>query len=821
MASTSGPPKATRMPKMHPQDEGQDIRHLSYNRDLKHASSRHIQSESDEVPNYAINLRVSADDVDVPSTKKPKLGHVKVESSVASSSHVDRILAQISPQAYPPTHLESDLNVQSSRPAQSSEAVSDPRLTKTVNYRSQESSASEVLRLKQELMAAKSKIAMQEQELAQSRIMRHTLDQALGPASEADLGRQDVNEPTLTTRQRAAFVAFRQDRSGWMSPDDAGSETSDTMPTAVYSRLRGRLMQQAFGTSGSSHPIDGMFASSNSAFQAPANQDLSRVWAAAPIYPAGAIVQPNSAVPRMIPTPTNSGFGFHSRQVPEQPQALSGSNNTPSRGLTRGPPAFSPTNANWGNESSGAHGGDDDSKTTALAAPTSSMTYPQYGGYPVGSYQTTSGLMALCPTASEFTTAAPNGPFWTSPPNTSVPLASTYVPSSEPLNFRRLLDKNIACDWKYIVEKIICDNDQQSSVFLQHKLKGGPAEHKFDIIDAIISQAYPLMVNRFGNFLIQRCFEHGTQEHAIAIANAIRGNTVPLSMDQFGCHVIQKALDCVSENYKIVMVNELLRNVPETVVHRYACHVWQKLFELRWTGKPPPIMTKVNEALKGMWHKVALGETGSLVVQNIFENCLEDEKRQAIEEVLKKIDDVAHGQFGNWCIQHICEHGAPHDKNRAVEHILKHAVDYSMDQFASKIVEKCLKIGGAEFLDRYLNRVCTGRADRPRMPLIDIAGDQYGNYLIQWILSHAAPQQYEVVASHIRKHMVSLRGSKFGSRVAMLCCNPSHATRPGPGTGVQGGRFGHFNEERYGSGHSSGGRYSRGNQWNSTHPSYR
>lgn len=86
---------------------------------------------------------------------------------------------------------------------------------------------------------------------------------------------------------------------------------------------------------------------------------------------------------------------------------------------------------------------------------------------------------------------------------------------------------------------------------------------------------------------------------------------------------------------------------------------------------------------------------------------------------MAKIDVLAHGQFGNWCIQHICEHGAPHDKNRAVEHIVLWAVDYSMDQFASKIVEKCLKIGGSEFLDRYLARVCTGRTDRPRMPLID------------------------------------------------------------------------------------------------------
>lgn len=141
-----------------------------------------------------------------------------------------------------------------------------------------------------------------------------------------------------------------------------------------------------------------------------------------------------------------------------------------------------------------------------------------------------------------------------------------------------------------------------------------------------MAQAYPLMVNRFGNFLVQRCFEHGTPEQVIKIAGTIRGNTRNLSMDPFGCHVVQKAFDSVPEDYKCIMVRELLRRIPETVIHRYACHVWQKLFELRWTESPPQILKYVNEALRGMWHEVALGETGSLVVQNIFENCLEEDK---------------------------------------------------------------------------------------------------------------------------------------------------------------------------------------------------
>lgn len=62
--------------------------------------------------------------------------------------------------------------------------------------------------------------------------------------------------------------------------------------------------------------------------------------------------------------------------------------------------------------------------------------------------------------------------------------------------------------------------------------------------------------------------------------------------------------------------------------------------------------------------------------------------------------------------------------------------------------------------------------------------------------------------------MVSLRGSKFGSRVAMLCCNPSHATRPGPGAGMQIGRFNNFNEDKFTTtGQSGGGRFGRGHQW--------
>jgi len=99
---------------------------------------------------------------------------------------------------------------------------------------------------------------------------------------------------------------------------------------------------------------------------------------------------------------------------------------------------------------------------------------------------------------------------------------------------------------------------------------------------------------------------------------------------------------------------------------------------------------------------------------------------------------------------------------------------------------------------------------------LGVAGDQFGNYLVQYILSHADPQRREVVASHIRKHMVSLRGSKYGSRVAMLCCNPAFATRPGPPGGMPAPRSAGpysgtptYHDRSYGGGHR-GGPYGNG-----------
>ncbi|KFH62883.1 hypothetical protein MVEG_11407 [Podila verticillata NRRL 6337] len=379
-------------------------------------------------------------------------------------------------------------------------------------------------------------------------------------------------------------------------------------------------------------------------------------------------------------------------------------------------------------------------------------------------------------------------------------------------SYRRHSEKPAHLDYQICVDRILQATDQQASIHLQQKLKTSPPEQKIMIIDAILGQAYPLMSNRFGNFLIQRCFEFGTPQQIDALAQAMRGNILTLACDPFGCHVVQKALDNVEEDCKARIVTEMFRRICDTIVHRYACHVWQKVFEIRWTDAPPAVMTYVNSAVGGRWASVAVDETGSLVVQNIFENCAEHDKRPVLNEILQSVTTIAKGQWGNWVVQHILEHGAPADRATVTQKILEDAVNLSLDQYASKVVEKTLRMAALvssssltssslasvaagtttssssstttsatitvngttismtqdEVMGQYIHIVCDGVQDRPRIPLIDIAADQYGNYIVQYILTNAGPAHRETCAALIKRHMVSLRGSKYGQKVAFM-----------------------------------------------------
>lgn len=101
----------------------------------------------------------------------------------------------------------------------------------------------EMMRVKQELEAAKSVISRQEQELAETRNLKQTMDQAMGPPSEVDFGTpNDISEQTIGHLQSAFNASARPFTSrtdAWISHDEPRADQTDLLTSGSFARGRG------------------------------------------------------------------------------------------------------------------------------------------------------------------------------------------------------------------------------------------------------------------------------------------------------------------------------------------------------------------------------------------------------------------------------------------------------------------------------------------------------------------------------------------------------------------------------------------------------
>lgn len=63
--------------------------------------------------------------------------------------------------------------------------------------------------------------------------------------------------------------------------------------------------------------------------------------------------------------------------------------------------------------------------------------------------------------------------------------------------------------------------DQHGSRFIQQKLERASANEKQLVFQEILSSAYSLMTDVFGNYVIQKFFEYGTQEQKSTLAQKV------------------------------------------------------------------------------------------------------------------------------------------------------------------------------------------------------------------------------------------------------------------------------------------------------------
>lgn len=277
--------------------------------------------------------------------------------------------------------------------------------------------ATEVLRLKQELLAANSKIALQEQELAQTRVMNHTLDQALGSPSEVDFNGREVSEQTISQLQNAFNASngvFSQFHDTWNAQEDSRSDVSDTLSAGTYNKAQGFWVappQQPFGMSVNAPTSGSRFGDSSSLNTNSVGPEPSKLWAGSPTASG---IPASSSFPsqRVLSGPSSGIANFHGRFPEEHARYIQAPGSGPRHSMSqmnRGGSCFPPQSSPWGTFSPGIP----TSPISRSPADRGCNTYQQVPMYQVPPYNPRPIGTPLSPTATEFTSANGNVMPWT------------------------------------------------------------------------------------------------------------------------------------------------------------------------------------------------------------------------------------------------------------------------------------------------------------------------------------------------------------------------------------------------------------------------
>ncbi|KAH7339047.1 armadillo-type protein [Rhizoctonia solani] len=341
---------------------------------------------------------------------------------------------------------------------------------------------------------------------------------------------------------------------------------------------------------------------------------------------------------------------------------------------------------------------------------------------------------------------------------------------NEPVNFLRLLQPTSQPPYGLFVARIVKNSDQQASIFLQQKLKAANSEDaRRPIMDAIVEHGIDMMMNRFGNWAIQRCLEAPcTPRERRRMADVMRGRVIELATNCYGTHVVQKALDC-AEPVQMMVVSEMLQgDLAATLMNKHASHVWTKIMELSWSDPVPPIFDYVNKAMQGRWADLARHETGSLIVQHAFENLEESDKADCVREVLDSIDVLATDQWGSWVVQHLLENGTDGDRIQAVDALVRHIPALAVDPQGIKVIEKAIKSGGPSAVESVAKRLSEPAKSGRRPMIVDLALGAMGSQLVSMLLPMLNKPLWSVLYDSVKGHIVTLKGSKSGSRIVWL-----------------------------------------------------
>ncbi|TKA71826.1 hypothetical protein B0A49_06169 [Cryomyces minteri] len=289
--------------------------------------------------------------------------------------------------------------------------------------------------------------------------------------------------------------------------------------------------------------------------------------------------------------------------------------------------------------------------------------------------------------------------------------------------------------------------DQHGSRFIQQKLETANSDERDRVFRELQPNLLQLMQDVFGNYVIQKFFEHGDQSQKKVIANKMKG----------------QALEHVLTDQQASLVKELENHVLKCVKDQNGNHVIQKAIE----RVPAEHIQFIIHDVTGQVQHLSTHSYGCRVIQRMLEHCEEPTQTAILQELHACGSALIPDQYGNYVTQHVIEHGKPEDRAKVIELVKAQLLGFSKHKFASNVVEKCL-VHGTDAQRKGIMLQMGEKNERGESTLVMLIRDGYGNYVIQKLLDTLSMSDYALFMQMLQPDMVKAKRTASGKQVQAI-----------------------------------------------------
>lgn len=256
------------------------------------------------------------------------------------------------------------------------------------------------------------------------------------------------------------------------------------------------------------------------------------------------------------------------------------------------------------------------------------------------------------------------------------------------------------------------------------------------IFNEILPMFYELIIDPFGNYLIQRLIDYCSEKDLEFILESLSSDLCLISVNQHGTRALQKIIEKMNNDYQLsFLVKGLGPHIIQLIKDLNGNHVIQKILNKYLPEKCQFIYDSIIDNLM----VVATHKHGCCVLQKCLNHVNSDQLSAFADAILnyETFVRLVNDQFGNYVLQYLISINSIEVDCRLFQNLVRNGLgDLCNLKFSSNVIEKLLK-------NCYVNEPVLSSFSELKFTIIrlifstdinKLINDPYGNYVAQTLI---------------------------------------------------------------------------------------